>query len=226
MLLADDHPVVRRGIEGCLAKYHHLEVVGEANTGEQVLKLAAELAPDVLLLDLNMPGPDGVTVAEQLRVIAPNTKIIILSMHVDHPTLQRLVQVGIRGYILKTAPPEEIVEGINAVYNGEIYFSRDVARLALSQYIEVATGKPQSPLSKLTAREIEILSLIAEGYSNKDVAQKLNLSIRTIETHRERLMRKLNIHSAAGLTRFAISAGLVKLTPNADAARAADAVRP
>jgi len=226
VLLADDHPVVRKGIEGCLARFPTMEVVGEATTGEQTLELAKELNPDVVLLDLNMPGPDGVLVVEQLKAQSPNTKVIILSMHVDHVTLHKLIQVGIRGYILKTASPEEIIEGIQAVVNGEIYFSKDVARLALSQYIEYTTGKPQSPLSKLTAREIQILSLIAEGFSNKEVAQKLNLSIRTIETHRERIMRKLNIHSAAGLTRFAISAGLVKLYPPADPFRAADTIRP
>jgi two-component system nitrate/nitrite response regulator NarL len=211
LLLADDHPVVRKGIGSCLAKYRHLEVVGEAADGRQAVNRTKELSPDIVLLDLGMPALDGVAVTELLQKESPNTKVLVLTVHQNKDALQRLVQAGIRGYLLKDAAPEEIVRAIDAVYAGEIYFSPDVAQLALNQYVATGGGKATSPLDKLTDREREVLALIAEGYSNKEVASKLYLSVRTVETHRERVMRKLEIHSAAGLTKFAITHGLVTL---------------
>jgi len=211
LLLADDHPVVRKGIESCLARYRHLEVVGEAADGKQALSKANELAPDILLLDIGLPDMDGVAVTERLKKESPHTKVLVLSMHQHKDTLLRLIQAGIRGYLLKDAAPEEIVRAIDAVYAGEIYFSPDVARMALDQYVASAGGTATSPVSKLTGREREVLALIAEGHSNKEVACKLSLSVRTVETHRERVMRKLEIRNAAGLTKFAIAHGLVSL---------------
>jgi len=211
LLLADDHPVVRRGIASCLARYRHLEVVGEAADGKQALSQAKELSPDIILLDLGMPNLDGVAATEMLKQESPETKVLVLSMHQNKDTLQRLIRAGIRGYLLKDAAAEEIVRAIDSVYAGEIYFSPDVARAALNQYVASAGGTTASPASRLTKREREVLALIAEGYANKEVASKLGLSVRTVETHRERIMRKLEIRNAAGLTKFAIAHGLVSL---------------
>ncbi|MCX7723253.1 MAG: response regulator transcription factor [Verrucomicrobiae bacterium] len=211
LLLADDHPVVRKGIEACLCRYKHLEVVGEAACGGEALRKAKELNPDILLLDIGLPDMDGVAVTEQLKREVPNTKVIVLTMRRNVETLQRLVHAGIRGYLLKDATPDEIINAIEAVYAGDVSFSPDVAKMALQQYVTTGGHPTASPIEKLTEREREGLKLIAEGCSNKDVARALNLSVRTVETHRERIMRKLQVHNAAGLTKIAIAHGLVRI---------------
>jgi DNA-binding NarL/FixJ family response regulator len=208
LVLADDHPVVRSGLRTCLAKVKHLELVGEATNGREALDLALKLTPDILLMDISMPEMDGLVVAEKLRKEAPAVKVIILSMHSSREYVSRIVQSGARGYVLKNAPSDELLQAIDAVASGEAFFSSDVAQLVLNQYVN---DSGQSPLDKLTAREREVLVLIAGGGSNKEIAIKLDLGVRTVETHRERVMRKLDIHSVAGLTKFAISHGLVGL---------------
>jgi len=170
-----------------------------------------ELSPHIVLLDIGLPDMDGVAVTELLRKESPQTKVLVLSMQQNKDKLLRLIQAGIRGYLLKDAAPEEIVHAIDSVQAGEAYFSPNVARLALNQYVADSGRPASSPASKLTKREREVLVLIAEGLTNKEVASKLDISVRTVETHRERLMRKLEIRSAAGLTKFAIAQGLVKL---------------
>jgi len=208
VLLADDHPVVRKGLGSCLAKARHLKLVGEAADGNEAFRLAHELAPDILLMDISMPQMDGLTVSEKLRKENSPVKVIILSMHSTREYVSRIVQAGARGYVLKNSPPEELIRAIDLVAAGETFFSPDVARLVLNQFVDNAG---QSPMEKLTAREREVLVLIAEGRSNKQIADDLKLGVRTVETHRERVMRKLSIHSVAGLTKFAISNGLVGL---------------
>jgi len=208
LLLADDHPVVRNGLRAFIGKVKHLELIGEATNGGEAYNLALKLAPDILLMDISMPEMDGLVVAEKLRKEAPAVKVIILSMHSSREYVTRIVQAGARGYVLKNAPSEELLHAIDAVASGEAFFSPDVARLVLNQYVNESG---ETPLEKLTAREREVLILIAGGGSNKEIAVKLNLGVRTVETHRERVMRKLDIHSVAGLTKFAISHGLVGL---------------
>ena len=211
LLLADDHPVVRKGISSCLAQHSHLEIAGEAADGQEAVAKARELLPDIVLMDINMPYLDGMAVAELLHKEVPRTKIIILSMHLNRDHVLRLIKAGVRGYVSKDATPEELVRAIEAVNAGETFFSPDVARIALNQYVANGGRIEPSPASKLTERERQVLELIAEGLSNKEAASKLGVGVRTIETHRERIMRKLNIHNAAGLTRFAIANNLVKL---------------
>lgn len=208
LLLVDDHPVVRGGLRSCLSKVSHLECVGEASDGEEALRKTRELAPDIVLMDINMPHMDGLAVTELLRKEMPATKVIILSMHSNREYVLRIIQAGARGYVLKEAPTEDLVRAIEAVCTGEAFFSPDIARIALNQYVK---NEGQPPIGKLTEREREVLVLIAEGKSNKEIASHLDLGVRTVETHRERIMRKLNIHSVAGLTKFAIAHGLIVL---------------
>jgi two-component system nitrate/nitrite response regulator NarL len=210
-LLADDHPVVRKGISSCLSRHAHLEIAGEAADGLEAVAKARELSPDIILMDISMPNLDGVGVAELLHKEAPKTKMIILSMHLNKDYMARLVKAGVQGYVLKDASPEELVRAIETVNAGETFFSPEVARLALNQYVANGGRAESTAVSQLTEREREVLALIAEGLSNKEVASKLGIGVRTIETHRERIMRKLNVHNAAGLTRFAIAHNLVKL---------------
>jgi DNA-binding NarL/FixJ family response regulator len=207
LLLADDHPVVRRGIISTLERHPNLEIVGEAADGQEALRKARELLPDILLTDIDMPHLTGLAVTEALRKELPNIKVLILSMHTTTDYMMRCVQAGARGYVLKQASPDEFVRAIETVNAGESFFSPDLARAALNQMVR-GNGSGPEP-SDLTAREREVLTHIAEGLCNKEIACLLNIGTRTVETHRERLMRKLEIHSIAGLTRFAIAKGLI-----------------
>jgi len=207
--VADDHPVVRKGMSSCLARHEHLAIVGEAGEGREAVAKTKALLPDVILLDIDMPGMSGLAVSEVLRKELPQVKVLILSMHQRAEYLLRILQSGARGYVLKDAPTDELVKAIETVYAGESYFSPEIARLALNQFVQ---GNGEGPdLVTVTMRERQVLALIAEGLSNKEIATQLNVGVRTIETHRERIMRKLNIHSIAGLTRFAIAKGLITL---------------
>ena len=209
VLLVDDHPVVRKGISSCLARHGHLLIAGEAADGLEALAKARELLPDIVLLDLDLPQMSGLAVAEALRKELPRIKVLILSMYRRAEHLPRILQSGARGYVLKDASPEELVKAIETVTAGQCYFSPEIARLALNQVVQ---GKGAgSDAAELTHREREVLILVAEGLSNKEIANKLNVGVRTVETHRERIMRKLAIHSVAGLTRFALAKGLITL---------------
>jgi len=209
LLLADDHPVVRRGIVSCLSRHASLEVVGEAADGEEALCKARELVPDVLLTDIDMPQMTGLAVTETLHKEMPQIKVLMLSSDTNAEFVLRCARSGANGYILKQASPEEYILAIETVHAGQSFFSPDVANMALNQLVR---GKEQSPdPSDLSNREREVLTYIAEGLSNKEIACRLNIGTRTVETHRERMMRKLDIHSIAGLTRFAVAKGLVAM---------------
>lgn len=209
IILADDHPVVRKGLASCLAKYDHIRVVGEAGDGQEALRKAKELTPDLVMMDVDMPHMNGLTATELLRKELPEVKVLVLSMHSHSDYVLRILQAGARGYVLKQASTEELLKAIETVFAGDSFFSPEVARLALNQFVR-GTGEGPQP-AQISNREREVLIAIAEGLSNKEIAARLNVGVRTVETHRERIMRKLNIHSVAGLTRFAIQKGLIPL---------------
>ena len=209
VLVVDDHPVVREGISAYLARHKHLLIVGEAADGCEAVAKARALLPDSVLLDIDLPQMSGLEVAEALRKELPNIKVLILSMHQSAGCLTRSLQSGARGYVLKGSSPEELLKAIETVLAGECYFSPEIAHLAFKQVIQGNGARPGA--TELTSREKEVLVLIARGLSNKEIANNLNLSVRTVETHREHVMRKLAIHNAAGLTRFALATGLIML---------------
>lgn len=213
ILVADDHPVVRKGLQSCLARQERLRIVGEAANGDEALQKCRELMPDVVLMDISMPRMNGLAVTEVLRKEAPNLKVLILSVHSNRDYIFRVIQAGAHGYVSKEAPPEELLRAIESVFSGEPFFSEEIARAALSQFI--SNGGKKEPFAQLTCREREVLVLIAEGQSNKEIADRLGIGVRTIETHRERIMRRLNIHSVAGLTRYAIANGLITIDNDA-----------
>jgi two-component system, NarL family, nitrate/nitrite response regulator NarL len=210
LLLVDDHPVVRKGIASCLAGHEHLQIVGEAADGQEGLRKARELMPDIVLMDIDMPQMSGLAVTELLRKELPKIKVLILSMHSNSEFVLRIIQTGACGYVLKEAPTEELVRAIDTVSAGEAFFSPEVARVALNKYVR-GVGSADAAAAQLTNRERQVLIQIAEGLSNKEIAGELGVGVRTVETHRERIMRKLNIHSVAGLTKFAIAKGMVSL---------------
>ena len=209
LLLVDDHPVVRKGLASCLAQHPQLVIVGEAADGREGVRKAKELMPDLVLMDIDMPNMNGLAATEQLRKEQPETKVLILSMHTNSDYMMRILQSGARGYVLKEANPEELLRAIETVVAGESYFSSEVARVALNQFVR--GGGEAAQASPITAREREVLTLIAEGLSNKEIACRLGVGVRTVETHRERIMRKLDIHSIAGLTKYALATGLISL---------------
>jgi len=202
VLLADDHPLVTEGIRSCLETYDHIDVVGEAGTGKEALEKAGELLPDVVLVDINMPELNGLEATELFRERYPDIKLLILSMHDNREYITRAIQYGARGYVLKDVSSKEVVTAIEAVYSGGTYFSSGVSEILLSNLVEKSIGP-------LTTREQSVLSMVAEGKSNKHIARELDISLRTVETHRRNVKRKLDVSSTAGLTRYAIERGLI-----------------
>lgn len=213
LLIVDDHPIVRRGLRMCLTQHADIQIVGEAGDGREALNLIHTIKPDVVLMDIDMPQMNGLAVTDLLRREKPEMKVLILSMYSNTDYVMRIIQCGARGFVLKEAPPEEVIQAIRVVNDGGSHFSPEVARVALNQVVKGSNNDAAAPLTRLTNREREVLLYIAEGMSNKEIACQLTIGVRTVETHRERIMRKLDIHSIAGLTRFAIQQGLVSLMP-------------
>lgn len=210
VLVVDDHPLVREGIRHVLNEGSGLEVTAEAASGEEALELAQSHRPDVILLDISMPGESGLKVATKLRSRVPEARILILSMHDHAEFVLGAVRAGVHGYVLKDSLPVELRQAVRTVYGGEEFFSPPVAsRLSAALRGEVPVDAKRQKIESLTKREREVLVHVAMGRSNKKVAGELGISVRTVETHRENLMRKLDIHSVAELTRLALKTGLV-----------------
>lgn len=211
LLLVDDHPVVRRGLRSCLSALEHVTVVDEAVNGLEATEKVKELQPDVVLMDFDMPKMDGLEATKLIRRDFPKTHVLILSVHTKKEYVLQIIRSGAQGYVLKNASVEELVRAIEAVDNGEPFFSPDISQIVLNQYL-AESGTEETPAQvTLTNRERQVLAAIAEGLSNKEMASKLGVGVRTIETHRERVMNKLNIHTVAGLTKYAITNGVVEL---------------
>ncbi len=209
VVIADDHTVVRQGIRGVLEEVDGLEVVGEAGDGTQALALVEELEPDVVVLDVNMPGMTGLEVADALREAARPVRVLILSMHDDPEYVLQAVRSGADGYVLKDVSPADLRDAVQAVHEGREYFTARVTRqLSTGLRKEIETEQLRTRLSALTPRETEVLLLVAEGHTNRIIGDRLDISPRTVETHRERVMGKLRIRTVAGLTRFVVENGL------------------
>jgi len=213
LLIVDDHPIMLRGLTMCFSQQPRFKIVGEACDGRDALCKTRDLKPEIVLMDIDMPQMNGLAVTDLLRREMPEVKVLILSMYANTDYVMRIIQCGARGFVIKEAPTDELMQAIETVHSGGSHFSPDVARVALNHVVRGNKGEHAAPIMRLTPRESEVLLHIADGLSNKEIACALQIGARTVETHRERIMRKLDIHSIAGLTRFAISQGLVSLTP-------------
>ena len=207
VLLADDHTLVRAGLRKILEQNDDLTVVGEVADGGAALEFLAQHKADVVVLDLTMPGLDGYELLRGARARWPDLKLLVLTMHADAEHAARAVREGADGYLLKDSAAGELVAGVRAVMAGRTYYSEPVQR-ALSEMVR--SGATPGPLERLTEREIEVLKLVAKGFSTKEIASAFDISARTVETHRANIMRKLEVHSVALLTRFALREGLIE----------------
>lgn len=205
VLIAEDHTLVRAGLRSLLGELSWVDVVGEAANGREALRLVAEHKPHVVLMDITMSDLNGLEATARLTRHHPNTRVIILSMHSNEEYVRRALGVGAAGYMLKDAERAELELALKSVARGESYLSPAVSRPVITDYAERAS---RDPVGRLTPRQREILQLIAEGHSTREIAAKLDLSAKTIETHRAQLMSRLDIHDVAGLVRYAIRAGV------------------
>jgi two-component system, NarL family, response regulator NreC len=211
VLLADDHIMMRGGLRMVLEQNHELAVVGEAEDGRETVRLAKKLLPDVVVMDIAMPDMNGIEATRQIIADRPGAKVIALSMHSDRHFVSEMLKAGATAYLLKQCAVDELITAIKTVLKNQTYLSPCISGVVVDNFVRNSSKSDSSVFSHLTDREREVLQLMAEGKSSKEIANQLNLSIKTIETHRMKVMEKLNIHTVAELTKYAIREGLTSL---------------
>ena len=209
ILLADDHAVLRAGLRALLSRQPDMEVVGEAASGPEAVRKVDELQPDVVLMDISMPGAEGIGATAQIRRRHPRVKVLILTMHEDRRFLRAALEAGAAGYVVKRAADMELINAIRTVQQGEGFLHPTMAKYLIEEYADTKSSR-SSEDQLLSDREREVLTLIAEGLSYKEMAGRLGISVKTVETHRERIKEKLNLHSRAELVRYALEQGLLR----------------
>jgi len=213
IIIADDHQILRQGLKTLLEKEPDMEVVAEAEDGRKTVIMVNELTPDVVIMDVNMPDLNGIEATRQILADYPEMKIIALSMHADRRFVINMLKAGAHGYLLKDCAFEELAQAIRLVMANKTYLSPGVAEIVVKDYVNRLPGPAQTAFSVLTAREREVLQLLAEGKSTANIGELLHISIKTVETHRQQIMNKLGIRSVAELTKYAIREGLTSLEP-------------
>jgi DNA-binding NarL/FixJ family response regulator len=211
VLLADDHKITRQGLRSLIEKQPDMEVVAEAENGREAVRLAAEVAPDVIIMDLTMPDLNGVEATRKILAQSPDIKIIALSMHSDALFVTEMLKSGAAGYLLKDCAFDELVRAIKTVMENKSYLSPSISGVVVEDYIHRLSTTDFKNADIISDREREVLQLMAEGKSTKQIAAKLHISVKTVETHRRQIMRKLDIHTVAELTKYAIRKGLTSL---------------
>lgn len=207
VLLVDDHPFVREGIRSYLSDFSDIEIIGEASSGQEAVAITQQHRPDLILLDINMPGMNGLEVVGQLRKTHPLTKILILTVHNSREYVIHVAKSGAQGYLLKESPPEELLQAIRAIQSGGTYYSPRVATHLVDEFQNKTTQKTEATLAP---RELEVLIHTAKGRSIKEMAEIMDVTAATVQTYRVRLMEKLDLHNVAGLTKYAVQKGLIQ----------------
>jgi len=211
IILADDHRIMREGLRALLEKEAGIEVIAEADNGRTTVELSRELAPDIVVIDIGMPDLNGIDATRQIVSESPAVKVIALSMHSDRKFVREMLSAGASGYLLKDSAFEELGTALSTVINNQTYLSPKIADTVVKDYLGKIETKESKPSPALTKREREVLQLIAEGKTTKDIASQLYVSIKTIETHRKQIMDKVGLNSVAELTKYAIREGLTSL---------------
>ena len=210
VLLADDHRILREGIRSLLEKEPDIEVVAEASEGGEAVAKAQQLSPDLVLMDITMPGMNGLEATRQIKALKPGVKVLILTMHESNQYISQFLRSGASGYVLKDTAAQELVGAIRAVNQGDAFLYPSIARMLLEEYLQkVQSGEERGSYDGLTDREREVLRMVAEGKTNKEIADDLSLSVRTVQAHRANLMGKLHMHDRTELVRYAIRKGLI-----------------
>jgi DNA-binding NarL/FixJ family response regulator len=209
VLIADDHTLVRAGFRALLES-KNIEVVAEAADGREAIELTKKHHPNIVLMDIGMPGLNGVEAASRISKELPFARVLILSMHANEEYVLQALRAGASGYLLKDSGKQELILAVNSIMQGKTYLSPEVSKHVIDNYVQ-SVGGMSAPLERLTPRQREILQLIAEGKTNKEIAHVLRIAVKTVDTHRTQLMERLDIHDVAGLVRFAIQMGLVSM---------------
>ncbi|CDH45116.1 MAG: response regulator transcription factor [Candidatus Competibacteraceae bacterium] len=211
VLLADDHTLVRAGLRALIEGFEGFCVVAETGDGREAVRLIRQLQPDIALIDISMPGLNGLDATALISRETPDTRVIILSMHTAETYVLEAIRAGASGYVVKDSAVDEMERALRAIQKGERWLSPSVSRHLLDEYLRLVRGQPMagSGMEALTPRQREILQLIAEGHSTREIADRLSISVKTVETHRAQIMERLNIRDVAGLTRFALRTGLI-----------------
>jgi len=213
ILLADDHTILRSGLVRLLGEESDIEVVGEAGNGREAVQKVQELHPDIVLMDIGMPVMNGMEATKQIKKRDQDVKILVLTMHDNEEYLFQVLQAGASGYVLKKAADEDLVNAIHVVYRGDCFLYPSAAKMVVEDYLDKLKHgqEPTSSFDTLTDREREILTLVAEGYTNREIAESLFISVKTVETHKANIMEKLNLHKRAELVRYAIRKGMLQV---------------
>ncbi len=211
ILLVDDHTILRSGIRSLLEGEPGLSVIGEAEDGRKAVTMACKLKPDVVIMDIAMPLLNGLEATRQIKMQCPDVKVLVLSMHDNEEYIRQALEAGAMGYILKDAGTQELISAIRSVYRGEAVLSPAVTRLVIEDYLRWGGTRPQEESDSLSPREREVLQLIAEGYTNKQIAEILSISIKTVQAHRNNLMQKLDLHDRGELIKYAIQKKIIEI---------------
>lgn len=214
VVLVEDHPIFREGLRALVVSSLGYDVVGEAENGDQAVEICRQCAPDLVLMDLSLPGMNGIEAAQRIKAHAPRTLVLAVTVHLDDEYIAAAFQAGIDGYVLKDANRSEIIEAIRTVVSGRPYLSPEVSERVIRGFVKGSTGKATvAGSSPLTPRELEVLKLVAEGHTNRAIAARLFISVKTVEKHRASLMAKLDLHSPQALTAYALEKGFVGKRP-------------